>query len=125
MEMNNIYRVRSIARKNFTLTETARKLLVIPSVMLSSFSISKGQYKMEFLFHDSQIDDVSKVILQEVNFCYLFQRIGRLAQESIYYGGIISLVVQLNYKDNILYMLTVYEFNSICIYHGFYPVNCM
>ena len=34
--------------------------------MLSSFSISKGQYRMEFLFHDSQIDDVSKVILQEL-----------------------------------------------------------
>ena len=66
MEMNNIYRVKSIARKNFTLTEMARKLLVIPSVMLSSFSISKGQYRMEFLFHDSQIDDVSKVILQEL-----------------------------------------------------------
>jgi hypothetical protein len=66
MEMNNIYRVRSIARKNFKLTDVARKLLGISSVVLSSFSISKGEYRIEFLFHDSEIEDVSRVILQEL-----------------------------------------------------------
>ncbi len=67
MEMNNIYRVRSVARENFKLTEISRKLLEVPSTVISSFSISKGEYRIEFLFHESEIGELSNILMSEVN----------------------------------------------------------
>ncbi len=66
LEANGIYRIRAVAKPNFLLTEIAKELLRIPSVVLSSFMVSRGEYNMELIFHDSEIAAVSNTLIKKL-----------------------------------------------------------
>ena len=66
VEHMGVWRMRRVVERSTKFVELIRSLLSIPSVILSSFWLSEGIYTIEFIFHNTDVGNVSKVLLEQM-----------------------------------------------------------
>ena len=66
VEHMGVWRMRRVVERSTKFVELIRSLLSIPSVILSSFWLSEGIYTIEFIFHNADVGNVSKVLLEQM-----------------------------------------------------------